>query len=57
MLIFIIYFVAAYWAVNQTIVKTEFFWDANLAAKVFVGIILGWILIPIAIIKTRKHRD
>lgn len=54
-ILFILYFVVAYWAGNQTIYKNKVFIEYKFGSvftqKLIMSSILGPILIPIAIIK------
>ena len=50
----IIYLVLGYWAVGQTIYKNKILIGTTtgiIMKKVITGGVLGWILIPIAVIK------
>lgn len=51
----IIYLVLSYWAVGKVIYadKVVFYssWTAFFAKKMAIGLLIGWILIPIAILK------
>ncbi len=53
-IIIIIYLVAGYWAVGQTIYANKvviYTGNALFVKKVTLGFLLGWFLIPVAIIK------
>jgi len=53
----LVYAALGYWAVNQTILQIHFLWELfgsvihTFVFKAFVGIVFGWILIPIALVK------
>lgn len=54
MIFVIVYFVAGYWAVGQTIYANKIvIYSGNtlFIRKVAIGFCFGWILIPVAIIK------
>ena len=55
MILVIIYVIAGYWAVNQTIYRNKVFIEFKPGSvfirKVTYGAILGWILIPVALIR------
>lgn len=55
-MIAIIYFVLSYWAVGKVIYADKVVvyssWTAFFAKKMAIGLLIGWILIPIAILKT-----
>lgn len=54
MILLIIYFIAGYWAVGKTIYANKiviYTGNALFFKKLFLGMFLGWILIPVAIIK------
>ncbi len=54
MIIFVIYMIAGYIAANKTIYANKIMigsWNAIFIQKVIFGTLLGWILIPVAIIK------
>ena len=53
-ILLILYVALGYWAANQTIYANKVMigsWGAIVGQKLTVGVLLGWILIPIAIIK------
>lgn len=53
-IIFILYWIAGYWAVGQTIYANKvvlYTGNALFLSKAALGLFLGWILIPVAIIK------
>ncbi len=59
MLLVLIYVIAGYWAANKTIYANKvmiggfgdvFIW------KACTGVVLGWVLIPVAIIKSLCNR-
>lgn len=53
--LFIIYLILGYWAANRTIYANKIVfgtWSAIFMPKFWVGMFLGWLLIPIALIKT-----
>jgi hypothetical protein len=54
-----IYVIAGYWATGQTIFKDkiviEFEFGALFMKRFFLGVLLGWILIPIAVIRKIFH--
>lgn len=52
-ILFLIYLVAGYWAVGQTIFAYKY---EPFGVRAFFALALGWILIPIAIIKIRIRR-
>lgn len=53
--LFIIYLAAGYWAVGETLWKNktiiEFKTGAAFTQRVIWGTVLGWILIPVAVIR------
>ena len=53
-ILILVYFVAGYWAAGQTIyankIRIGTFKDLVLT-RIIVGALLGWVLIPVAIIK------
>lgn len=55
MILLIIYMIAGYWATGQTIyankIVIEFEFGAFFVQRCIMGAILGWILIPVALIK------
>lgn len=55
MVILIIYLALGYWAVGQTIFKNRVFIEYKFGAvfvqRVIYGCLLGWVLIPVAVIK------
>lgn len=53
-LIVIVYIIAGYWAVGKTIYANKIVfgtWDGILMQRVVLGFVIGWLLIPVAIIK------
>ena len=53
--IIIAYVVLGYWAAGQTVYANKIrigTWNDLFLNRLFVGLILGWILIPVALIKT-----
>ncbi len=57
--LFIVYWVAAYWAVGKTIWANSIIVGSGAAIftkRVTLALILGWALIPIAIIKMIIHK-
>ena len=53
-IVIIIYLIAGYWAVGQTVYANKIVintGNALFVKKVTLGFLLGWILIPVAIIK------
>lgn len=53
-MLFIIYLIAGYWATGMTIYANKIVihtWGALFLQRVILGMLLGWILIPVAIIK------
>lgn len=58
-ILLLVYVVAGYWAATQTIYANKIMigsWSAIFVQKALVGALLGWILIPIAIIKLAMGR-
>lgn len=58
-LIVIVYIIAGYWAVGKTIYANKIVfgtWDGILMQRVVLGFVIGWLLIPIAIIKSLLGR-
>ncbi len=59
MTLLLAYFIAGYWAVGQTIYANKVvFYSSGLyffMKKLLLGIGLGWILIPVAVIKKLFH--
>jgi len=54
-MIFLLYVIAGYWAAGRTIYANKIMigsWSAIAIQKMTVGVLLGFILIPIALIKT-----
>lgn len=54
-ILFIIYMVAGYWAVGKTIYANRIVfgtWEKVFIEKFGYALILGWLLIPIALIKS-----
>ena len=60
LVIIIIYMILGYWAAGQTIyadrVIVEFQPGAFFIRRVTMGTVLGWVLIPWAVIKMTKNR-
>ena len=60
MILIIAYMVLGYWAAGETIYKNrvviEFKFGAYFMERLTLGSILGWILIPIALIKKFSNR-
>lgn len=53
-MLIIIYGIVGYWAVGRTIYANRIVfgtWDKIIIEKIGLALILGWLLIPIAIIK------
>lgn len=53
--LFIIYLILGYWATNRTIYANKIVFgtrNAIFMQKFLIGMFLGWLLIPIALIKT-----
>ena len=46
------YCIAGYWACGVTIYANKIRWNDLFLNRLIVGIILGWILIPVALIKS-----
>ena len=58
-LIVIVYIIAGYWAVGKTIYANKILfgtWDGILMQRVVLGFVIGWLLIPVAIIKSLLGR-
>jgi hypothetical protein len=58
-LIVIVYIIAGYWAVGKTIYANKIVfgtWDGILMQRVVLGFVIGWLLIPVAIIKSLLGR-
>ena len=58
-ILFIVYSIAGYWAVGKVIYANKVVIYSGTyfyAKKIVLGLCLGWILIPIAIIKTIMNR-
>lgn len=59
MIIIIIYMVLGYWAVGETLWKNktivEFKFGAAFTQRLIWGTVLGWILIPAAVIRKIFH--
>lgn len=52
MILLIIYMIAGYWAVGETIWANKIIIGSNLFVKrMCYAVILGWILIPVALLK------
>lgn len=60
MILVIVYMIAGYWAVGQTIWRgrtfIEFKQGAYFVQRATMGAILGWILIPVAVIRMLLSR-
>ena len=54
-ILFFVYMAAGYWAVGKTIWKDKIIiytrWNDMFIKRMFLGTLLGWLLIPWAIIK------
>lgn len=53
-ILLVAYVALGYWAANRTIYANKVMigsWGAIVGQKLTVGVLLGWILIPVAIIK------
>lgn len=53
-MLFVIYMVLGYWAVGRTLYRNYAMFGSMtsiVCKKLVVGVVLGWILIPIAIIR------
>lgn len=58
-LIVIVYIIAGYWAVGKTIYANKVVfgtWDGILMQRVVLGFVIGWLLIPVAIIRSLLGR-
>lgn len=58
-LIVIVYMAAGYWAVGKTIYANKIVfgtWDGIFMQRVVLGFVIGWLLIPVAIIKSLLGR-
>lgn len=51
MIILIIYMIAGYWATGQTIYRNKILIGDVFMRRMVMGTILGWALIPIAILR------
>jgi len=59
MILVIIYLIAGYWAIGKTLYANKIVygsWDGILMQRVVLGFVLGWLLIPVAIIKSFLSR-
>lgn len=59
-MIILLYFILGYWAVGRVLYADKVVvyssWAAFAAKKLAIGVVLGWILIPVAIIKVIAGR-
>lgn len=58
-IIFIIYWSIGYWAVGQTIYADRIVfgqWNEIIIQKMGLALLLGWLLIPLALIKSLLRR-
>lgn len=56
-ILFIIYMIAGYWATGKTIYANSVLIGTSTSIfmrRMCMGVILGWILIPVALIKGRR---
>ena len=58
-MLFIIYLILGYWATGRTIYRNRILigsWKSIFFQKIAVALLLGWILIPIAIVRLLMGR-
>ena len=58
-ILFLIYWVAGYWAAGEVIYKNKIIIEYRIGTlffrKIILGLMFGWILIPFAIIRNILH--